>query len=179
MQFRAIHDFQRPTAIAKSRAEGDGMCAALDRLDDEARSRDTQAVAALALAESRVAASDERLARLHALIAASVVRAEAPGIVMHREGYFGIERRKPQIGDQIAPNQPVLPVPDTSRLVVEIHVREIDVRKIAVGNPVTVRPDAFPDLAAPATVTAFGTLPIEDLARAGTRRCISAREARQ
>ena len=36
------------------------------------------------------------------------MRAEVPGIVVYKEVFFGSEQRKPQVGDQVWANQPLL-----------------------------------------------------------------------
>lgn len=169
LRAKAVREFQHPAAIAKSRVEVGTAREAFGHLAGVSRSRLAQARAALALAETHVSEARSRVAAVEAGIAAAVVRAQASGIVMYRDGYFGAERRKPLVGDQVAVNQPLLAVPDPSRLVTEIRVREVDVRKIAVGEKVHVRPDAFPDLDASGAVVSIGALALEDPLRVGAR----------
>jgi HlyD family secretion protein len=169
MRAQTLASFQRPAAIAKARAEAGIARDGLARQRDIARARLQQAQSAVMLAATRVAESEARIAGLDAAIAASTVVAQGPGLVMYRDVFFGSDRRKPQVGDAAAANQPLLAVPDTSKLTVETRVREIDVARIAAGRPALVRVDALPGAAAPATITLVGALALEDPARTGTR----------
>ena len=59
-----------------------------------------------------------------------------PGIVVYRDVFFGSEQRKPQVGDQVWANQPLLILPDISKMVVETKVRETDIHKIEQNQKV-------------------------------------------
>ena len=74
------------------------------------------------------------------------VRAEVPGIVVYKDVFFGSEQRKPQVGDQVWANQPLVILPDVSRMEVETRVRETDVHKVERNQKVSVRVEAYPDL---------------------------------
>lgn len=115
---------------------------------------------------------DEIRLRIQALehqIALSTILADAPGLVVYRELFFGSERRKPQVGDEALPNQPLLAVPDASTLNVDTRVREIDLHRVASSQRVTVRVDAYPDLAIEGRIDVVGALAAADAARAGTK----------
>lgn len=115
---------------------------------------------------------DEIRARLVALqrqIAMSTIRAEGPGLVVYRELFFGSERRKPQVGDEALPNQPLLAVPDASTLIVDTRVREIDLHRVASSQRVVVRLDAYPDLEIEGAVDVVGALAQADVVAAGTK----------
>mgnify|MGYP001569353995 CR=1 FL=1 len=110
-----------------------------------------------------------RIEALQGQIAMSTIRAEAPGLVVYRELFFGSERRRPQVGDEALPNQPLLAVPDASGLLVETRVREIDLHRVAASQRVTVRVDAYPDLVIDGSIDIVGALAQADAARAGTK----------
>ena len=86
------------------------------------------------------------------------VRAEVPGIVVYKEVFFGSEQRKPQVGDQVWANQPLIILPDISRVVVETKVRETDIHKVEKNQRVSIKVEAYPDLALTGEVTLVGTL---------------------
>ncbi len=90
-----------------------------------------------------------------------------PGIVVYRDVFFGSEQRKPQVGDQVWANQPLLILPDISRMVVETKVRETDIHKIERNQKVAVRVQAYPDLKLTGKVTLVGTLAQEEKERRG------------
>jgi multidrug resistance efflux pump len=152
---------QRRIAAARLDLRGAGRAEAPAELS---RSR-----AALDAALSRAAELRSQVATLRRHIELSTIRAERPGLVVYRELFFGSERRKPQVGDEALPNQPLVAVPDASELTVETRVREIDLHRVAMGQPVAVRFDAFPGLRLAGRVEVVGALGQEDAARAGTK----------
>jgi HlyD family secretion protein len=97
------------------------------------------------------------------------VRAEVPGIVVYKDVFFGSEQRKPQVGDQVWANQPLVILPDVSRMEVETRVRETDVHKVERNQKVSVRVEAYPDLRLSGTVSLVGTLAQEEKERRGTK----------
>ena len=92
-----------------------------------------------------------------------------PGIVVYRDVFFGSEQRKPQVGDQVWANQPLLILPDISKMVVETKVRETDIHKVEQNQKVAVRVQAYPDLKLTGQVTLVGTLAQEEKERRGTK----------
>jgi HlyD family secretion protein len=60
-------------------------------------------------------------------------------------------------------------LPDSSRLVVDTRVREVDLHKIATGQQVLVTVEAYPDLRLNATVELVGALAEDDATRAGVK----------
>jgi HlyD family secretion protein len=104
-----------------------------------------------------------------AQLARTEVRADVPGIVVYRDVFFGSEQRKPQVGDQVWANQPLLILPDISKMVVETRVRETDIHKVEKNQNVTVRVQAYPDLKLSGKVTLVGTLAQEEKERRGVK----------
>ena len=111
---------------------------------------------------SRLELAKQQLARCE-------VRAEVPGIVVYKDVFFGSEQRKPQVGDQVWANQPLVILPDISKMEVETRVRETDVHKVERNQKVAVRVEAYPDLRLSGTVTLVGTLAQEEKERRGTK----------
>lgn len=123
----------------------------------------------MAVAQSCVEELRARLTILDDQIARTVVRAGASGLVVYRDIYFGSDRRKPQVGDEVWPNQPLIALPDATQLVIDTRVREIDLHKITASQRVSVTIDAYPGLRLPASVALVGALAQEDATRAGTK----------
>jgi hypothetical protein len=70
------------------------------------------------------------------------IKAPAPGMVIYVKEWNG---RKKVVGSQVSPWDPtVATLPDLSQMESITYVNEIDVRKLAVGNMVTVALDADP-----------------------------------
>jgi len=161
--------YGRPAAIDRATADLHAAREAVARETEAAAARLAQRRAALALADGKVREIEARLAILRDRLAHAVVRADGPGLVVYRDLFFGSDRRKPQVGDEVWPNQPVIALPDSSRLIVETRVREIDLHKVSASQQVHVTVDAYPDLRLPAAVELVGALAQDDASRAGTK----------
>ena len=161
--------FGRPVELSQARADAELTEDTLRQLGSTARFRLDQKKAAIAAAASRVHEASSRLALVKDQLARTEVRADVAGIVVYRPVFQGNEQRKPQVGDQVWANQPLLILPDVSRMVVETRVRETDVHKVTASQRVAVSVDAYPDLRLHGKVTLVGTLAQEAPDRQGAR----------
>src|SRR5262249_537157 len=132
----ALIQYERPAAIGKSQADVVAARDGFSRAGETTAARLAEREAALRAAQSRVAQSHARLALVAAKIARPVVRSENAGLAVYRDLFFGADRRKPQVGDEVWPNQPLIAIPDSGQLIVETRVREIDLHKLAVSQRV-------------------------------------------
>jgi HlyD family secretion protein len=139
------------------------------QLEASASYRLEQKRSAIAAAESRITEAAAKLALAKQQLARTEVRADVPGIVVYKDVFFGSEQRKPQVGDQVWANQPLLILPDISKMVVETRVRETDIHKVEKNQNVTVRVQAYPDLKLTGKVTLVGTLAQEEKERRGVK----------
>ncbi len=73
------------------------------------------------------------------------ILAKQPGLVVYQEIWKGNNMSKVQVGDQPWRGMALLEIPDLSSMEVKIEVNEVDVAKIAKGQPAKVILDAFPD----------------------------------
>jgi RND family efflux transporter MFP subunit len=169
LKLKTLLTFAEPAAIDKSRADVASAEKALSGATEAGRSHLTQRRAALVFAESRLDEARGRLAHARDQVSRTTIRAATAGLVVYRELFFGTDKRKPQAGDEVWPNQPLVAVPDPAQLVVQTRVRETDLHKLSSSQRVTVSVDAYPGLALPAHVSLIGALAQEDAARAGTR----------
>jgi HlyD family secretion protein len=165
----SLVQFGRPLELSQARSEALITKESVRQLESAAAFRLEQKKAASAAAESRIQEAASRLALAQQQLARTEVRADVPGIVVYREVFFGSEQRKPQVGDQVWANQPLLILPDISRMVVETKVRETDIHKVERNQKVSVRVQAYPDLVLTGQVTLVGTLAQEEKERRGTK----------
>ena len=161
--------YERPAATSRAESQVQTARAALAREGESIASRRAQREATVGVAASRVQEIGARAAILEQQIASTELRAEGPGLVVYRDLFFGVDRRKAQVGDEVWPNQPILSVPDSSQLTVDTRVRETDLHKVSASQRVTVSVDAYPDLRLPALVQLVGVLAQDDVTRAGTK----------
>ena len=165
----SLTNFGRPLELSQARAEASLTRESARQLEASASYRMEQKRSAIAAAESRIQEAASKLALAQQQLARTEVRADVPGIVVYRDVFFGSEQRKPQVGDQVWANQPLLILPDISRMVVETKVRETDIHKIERNQNVSVRVQAYPDLKLAGKVTLVGTLAQEEKERRGTK----------
>ena len=90
------------------------------------------------------------------------VHSPTDGILLYPELPRENGRRKIQIGDSVWVGQTFLEVPDTSALIAEIHIREVDVAKVAAGMPAEIEVDAFPGRTFTGVVDSVASLARED-----------------
>ena len=165
----ALVNFGRPLELSQARSDAQSSRETLRQLESAASYRTTQKQAGIAAAQSRIEEARARLELARQQLARCEVRAEVPGIVVYREVFFGSEQRKPQVGDQVWANQPLIILPDISRMVVETKVRETDIHKVERNQKVSVLVDAYPDLRLTGAVTLVGTLAQEVKERRGAK----------
>lgn len=92
------------------------------------------------------------------------------GILLYPELPRENGRRKIQIGDSVWVGQTFLEVPDTSALIAEINVREVDVAKVAAGMGAEIEVDAFPGQVFTGVVESVAALAKEDESDENLRR---------
>lgn len=165
----ALMGFGRPLELSQARSDAQSSRETLRQLESASSYRTAQKQAAIAAAQSRIQEAAARLELARQQLARCELRAEVPGIVVYKDVFFGSEQRKPQVGDQVWANQPLVILPDISKMVVETRVRETDVHKVERNQKVSVRVEAYPDLRLTGAVTLVGTLAQEEKERRGTK----------
>jgi HlyD family secretion protein len=165
----ALLEYGRPLELSQAKSDAVLNKDGLRQLESAASYRLEQKKAAMAAAQSRIEEAASKLALARQQLARTEVRADVPGIVVYKDVFFGSEQRKPQVGDQVWANQPLLILPDISKMVVEIRVRETDIHKVEKNQKVTVRVEAYPEMKLTGAVTLVGTLAQEEKDRRGTK----------
>jgi HlyD family secretion protein len=97
--------------------------------------------------------ASRRVAELEAAIERMTVRAPLDAIVLHKTNW---RDEKKKIGDSVGPWETVLSLPDLSELQGEGLVDEADGARVAVGQPVTLRLEARPELDIRGRVASIG-----------------------
>jgi HlyD family secretion protein len=165
----ALVRFGRPIELSQARSDAFLTKDGLAQLRVAVESRLQEKKTAIAAAESRIQEAGSRLALAQQQLARTEIRADVPGIVVYREVFFGSEARKPQVGDQVWANQPLLILPDVSKMIVETKIRETDIHKVEQNQKVQIRVDAYPDLRLTGRVNLIGTLAQEEKERRGVK----------
>lgn len=114
----------------------------------EARAKSQANVAML---ESRLRRAEERVAELERDLPRLKITAPRAGTVLH---VIGQNRKKKQLGDGVWWGEKVVQIAALDRMVAEGEIDEVDVSRVAVGQPVTFRLEAHPDLECRGTLLA-------------------------
>lgn len=129
-----------------------------------------KAHAAFIQAQQQLAEIQRQLQEAQYELSMTEIRATSPGMVVLREEFRLSQKRKPRVGDILVRNQPILDLPDLTRMIVKTKVREVDLYKIEVGKPATVEVDAYPSLQFDGKVSFIGILALSDLIRPGDEK---------
>jgi multidrug resistance efflux pump len=125
----------------------------LDRTKARCRSMLAQAEAKLLSAKSRYELQAERTKKAEDQIAACLIKAPAPGLVVYassqdvfmRRGGGGGSRRTIAEGETVYERQRLITLPDTAEMIAEIAVHEAEVDKVRPGQRAVITLDPFPD----------------------------------
>jgi len=125
----------------------------LDRTQARARSMLAQAEARRLSAEARYDLQAERMDKAERQIAACMIKAPAPGLVVYassseifmRRGGGGGTRRTIAEGETVYERQKIITLPDTAEMIAEIAVHEAEVDKVRPGQRAVITLDPFPD----------------------------------
>jgi HlyD family secretion protein len=167
IKHRTYMDYTRPAEMEASKSAVANSREEVRQTERASSYRLSQAQAALKLAESKHAELSSRVETESQNLEQCEIRATVSGLAIYKEVFFGSEKRKVQVGDQVWPNQPLLMLPDLSKMVVETQVRETDIYKVEKNQQVVISVDAYPELKLEGEVDYIGTLALEDQALRG------------
>jgi RND family efflux transporter MFP subunit len=167
IKHRTYIEYTRPAEIEGTKAAVANSREGLRQSERASSYRISQAEATLKLAESKYAELISRVETETENLAQCEVRATVSGLVIYKEVFFGSEKRKVQVGDQVWPNQPLIMLPDLSKMTVESEIRETDIYKVEKDQKVSISVDAYPELELEGRVDYIGTLALETEARRG------------
>ena len=133
----------------------------LGRARKGAVSKLAQADAKVKGAEGRYNLEAQQREEIAEQIAKCTIFAKRPGLVVYGGGnsryFYGAEQVRE--GALVREQQPIITIPDLSRMTVKVRIHETHVKKITKGQKVRVIADAFPDKTLEGEVTKVGVLP--------------------
>jgi HlyD family secretion protein len=103
-------------------------------------------------------AVDSRIRDLERIVADATIRAPGSGLVVLRENNIEGRARKPQIGDRVYQDFPLLELPDPSTMEVRARVRELDLESLRASKAGEVLVEAVPNEVYPAELKQVGAL---------------------
>jgi len=112
----------------------------------------------LARLRNQLAALESSQRHAEELLARTEIHAPVQGFVIYKSIPIGNERRKVQVGDSVWNRHGFIVLPDMSAMVGHVNIREQNIGKLAVGQTVTLKPEAYPELVLNGHVDLVGTL---------------------
>ena len=73
------------------------------------------------------------------------VKAKKPGLVVYAKKWTPTGPTKLRVGDEVWGGESLITLPDLSRMQVKAYVNEVDVDKLEVGQPASIKLDALPE----------------------------------
>ena len=134
----------------------------LRRIKREARSRMAKVEALHRSAEHRYRIAEQKMAHLEYQLERCVIRAERPGLVAYGST---TDHRSRRTGDPIGEGatvrlrQPIIIIPDMSRMSVAVGIHESQVKRVSIGQPARITADAEPDRTLRGKVAELAVLP--------------------
>jgi HlyD family secretion protein len=119
---------------------------------------DQSAQAQIRNAELDLRASELELRRAEQNAERMVSRATLDGMTVMQNTMRGSEFAQIQQGDQLYPGQFFMQIVDTSSMVINATLNQVDAERLRLGAKATVRFDAYPDLVLPAHVIAIAAV---------------------
>jgi multidrug resistance efflux pump len=134
----------------------------LEREKKEAISKLAQARARMTGAESRYSIEAAQRKELGDQLLKCSIRAQKPGLVVYggasNEGYYG-NNDQIREGAAVRERQPLITVPDMSKMAVRVKVHESYIQKISKGLRAKIQVDAYPNKKLDGEVTKVALLP--------------------
>jgi len=136
---------------------------ALEREMQKASAELAQAEARLKSAEQQYNLESSQLIDLKDQLSKCVIRAERPGLVVYgsstESNPFRRSNEEPiQEGTTVRERQKIITIPDMTKMGVKVSVHESAVQRVAPGQPVKIRVDAFADRALTGSVDRVAVL---------------------
>ena len=134
--------YEAPTIRRQAEIEYEKAVRQVEQAKVTYETKQQQAVAKMAEVGADVARARNKLSSVQQVMESFTVRAPAPGMVIYVREWNG---RKKGVGSQVSPWEPtVATLPDLELMESVTYVNEIDVRRLAVGQPVEISLDAEP-----------------------------------
>jgi len=154
--------YEFPKLAEENLSKYDEALQGLIRARKEAVSKLAQAQAKLRGAEGRFEREKRNLEEMNEQIEKCVITAQKPGLVVYGGGnqrmFWGNQERI-AVGAQVYQRQPIITIPDPTKMGVTVGVHESHIKKVKRGLKVKITADAFPDDPITGEVTKVGVLP--------------------
>jgi HlyD family secretion protein len=157
-RYESYRDHVLPTATETARAKVDKSEMEIEQLKKGTTFKVARAAAVLDEVQGKLETAQASLQQAAAELKKTTIKAPFGGIAIMYEAFRDGRKRKPRVGDRVWQNQPLLYLPDISTMIVKTQIREVDLHKVAMDQPCSIRVDAYPDSLLRGKVTLIGML---------------------
>lgn len=147
-----------PALLQSALAKRENSSLLVEQTSQGGKHKIAKAQATLIQIDSKFQAKKSALAFAEKELSNTIIRAPFAGIVILYETFRDGQKRKPRVGDGVFANQPILYLPDISKMIVKTKAREIDLHKLAIGQIGDIHVDAYPDAMLSGKLTFIGAL---------------------
>ncbi|MEY2796046.1 MAG: hypothetical protein RIR10_1762 [Planctomycetota bacterium] len=150
---------------AKKKSDLEQARAERSRVEEKFNAELVKAQSDLGSAEFQLTSAKDRLANLELQLGYTTIAAPIDGLVVYATsidssngGRGGGDAQPPQVGTELRPNELIILLPDTSRMVANLKVSEALSGRIKPAQTVTVYSDALPNQPVSGSVTTVSVL---------------------
>jgi RND family efflux transporter MFP subunit len=136
--------FEPPAIIRQAELELEKIKRDMVQIQENYKVKKQQAEAKMAEAGANLQQIRNKMDNLQRVFGEFTIRAPKSGMVIYMREWNG---QKKKVGSTISPWDPaVATLPDLRYMLSKTYVNEVDIRKLAINQPVSIGLDAFPDL---------------------------------
>jgi HlyD family secretion protein len=147
-----------PALIESGRAKVQNAASVLQQTEQGGKYKVAKVNASLLQVKGILQTKKSALAKARFKLAQTEITAPFAGIVIHYKTFRNGEKRKPREGDSVFMNQPILYLPDVSKMMIKTQAREVDLHKVKLGQEGRIVVDAYPDAQLTGELTFIGSL---------------------
>ncbi len=147
-----------PALLESGRAKVQNAALMLQQTEQGGKYKVAKVNASLLQVKGILQTKKSALSKAKFKLAQTEIRAPFAGIVIHYKTFRNGEKRKPREGDSVFMNQPILYLPDVSKMMIKTQAREVDLHKIKLGQQGRIVVDAYPDARLTGELTFIGSL---------------------
>ncbi len=157
-QLEGYRDFVLPAKLEEARVAVGDAEAERRRTEEAGQHAIARADSEIDKVRAQTGALESRIRELQRIVADATIRAPGSGLVVLRENNIEGRARKPQVGDRVYQDFPLLELPDPSAMEVRARVRELDLESLRASKAGEVLVEAVPDVVYPAELKQVGAL---------------------
>jgi multidrug efflux pump subunit AcrA (membrane-fusion protein) len=168
-ELELFRDYEFPKEAEKMLSRYEEALLSLIRTKREEMAKMSQIYARYRSAKRRYDLELKKRANLEEQVASCIIRAELPGLVAYggaQENYYtsryyeGISE-----GATLKTGQPIITIPDMSKLGVEVNIHESHIKKIELGQKVYITAESVPDKTLEGKIAKVAVLPDSNASR--------------